>query len=340
MSSGGRRGYAIIGAVNELVRRKALDVGRLRSIIGTSVGAVIGLLLSIGYSSREILHLCFNVDSSSLIGANIGLSEVLSIPITLGAITSESSELSRTLRILVRRSRLAVHHGIVDTDELTFDYLSRHTDIDFQVCAADIQVGVPVYFCTETTPGMSLVAAVCASAAIPMVFTPVDGRYVDGGLVDPYPLHRSPHPPHETLGILLTDSPLEPVQDMPFHDYVMRLFRSVENDRLRKYVERATDHPSGRTIILECPRWSGSPISYVQIGVDGVESHLRRRASRSRVGRSRKKGSVMYTMSEQGLARLLAFIAAHRRRQGEEKNIIEVSKHQDAEVGPANATGR
>jgi NTE family protein len=73
---------------------------------------------------------------------------------------------------------------------VTFAEIHNKTGHSLKIVAADIENGNLKLFSTDTTPSLSVAAAVAASAAIPILFKPilVDGRqYCDGGIVSNLP---------------------------------------------------------------------------------------------------------------------------------------------------------
>ena len=59
ISGGGINGIAIVGAVSEFAKHN--DIGKIKEIIGVSVGSIIALLVSIGYEMEEIEDLFQNI---------------------------------------------------------------------------------------------------------------------------------------------------------------------------------------------------------------------------------------------------------------------------------------
>jgi NTE family protein len=187
LSGGGAKGLAHIGLL------KVLDSAGIHVdyITGTSMGAVLGGLYSIGYTGNDLEAIARNADWELLISNNTPLDEVnieekdefgrylAELPIInwkpslpLGAI--EGQELTKLLGDLTFPV-----HGITSFDSLP---------IPFHCIGADIITGEAV-----TIKHGYLPTAMRASMAIPSVFTPVklDGRLlVDGGLINNFPVRH------------------------------------------------------------------------------------------------------------------------------------------------------
>ncbi len=185
LSGGGAKGLAHIGLL------KVIDSAGIHIdyITGTSMGAVLGGLYSIGYTGNDLEAIARQADWGLLISNNTPLTEinieekgefgryVAELPmvdmkptIPLGAI--EGQELNKLLGDLT----FSVH-GIHNFDSFP---------IPFRCVGADILTGEAV-----TLKSGYLPSAMRASMAIPSVFTPVwvDGHLlVDGGLINNFPV--------------------------------------------------------------------------------------------------------------------------------------------------------
>ena len=156
LGSGGARGYAHIGVMNELDARGYEIV----SVAGSSMGALVGGLYCAG-------HLDDYVDWIS------GLSQ-LDVMRLLDVSLSKPGGMIGAERILAR------------VREILGDTVIEDLEIPFTAVATDLAAGRPVWFQKG-----SLVDAIRASIAIPGVIRPheVDGRLLaDGGILDPLPV--------------------------------------------------------------------------------------------------------------------------------------------------------
>lgn len=156
LGSGGARGYAHIGVMNELDARGYEIV----SVAGSSMGALVGGLYCAG-------RLDDYVDWIS------GLSQ-LDVMRLLDVSLSKPGGMIGAERILAR------------VREILGDTTIEDLDVPFTAVATDLAAGRPVWFQKG-----SLVDAIRASIAIPGVIRPheVDGRLLaDGGILDPLPV--------------------------------------------------------------------------------------------------------------------------------------------------------
>ncbi len=158
-SGGGALGLAHIGAI------KALEEHGIQPkyVAGTSMGAIIGVMYSAGYTADEIMEIV----------KEKRLYKVGHLMTWQSAYWNQGMSTQKTL---LRELREFVPHN-------SFDSLQRQ----FMVCATNVETGMPEYRHT----GGNLIEFVAASSSIPAVFEPIviDGvRYVDGGTVDNLPV--------------------------------------------------------------------------------------------------------------------------------------------------------
>lgn len=158
LSGGGARGFAHIGVLQALE-----EVGIFPDVvIGTSAGAIIGVMYAQGYSPREILKI------------------------------SEQSNLRKVFKLVLPRRGLS-------TQDYVLKQLQQYVpDNDFSALKRKFFVGVTNLNAGkhEIWDQGPLHDLVIASSAVPGVFQPIeiDGRYyVDGGVMNNMPAHPIRH---------------------------------------------------------------------------------------------------------------------------------------------------
>lgn len=193
LSGGGARGLAHIGVLRVL---DSLGI-RPRTVVGTSMGALIGALYASGRSGNEIDSLVRGLHFSTLFHRYT--------PVTLltaGDFTSPVTALSPTFVVEFKGGTLSLQSPVAREPEINallnqillrgnltaagdFDRLPRR----FRAVATDMKKRAPVVMGDG-----DLAEAVRASIAIPVVFAPVDreGRLLlDGGLEANVPIHAA-----------------------------------------------------------------------------------------------------------------------------------------------------
>jgi NTE family protein len=184
LSGGGAKGLAHIGIL------KALDSAGLQIdyVTGTSMGAVIGSLYSVGYSGDSIYQLASQIQWNDLL---------LNRPPLNSFIMEHKDEYGRyALEMPIKNGGLKAPTGLFEAEELWLKFNELYQSvydvkdfndlpIPFKCIATNIVTGQAVVLDKG-----NLMTAVRASMAIPSVFTAVDydgKRLVDGGIVRNFP---------------------------------------------------------------------------------------------------------------------------------------------------------
>lgn len=155
LSSGGPRGWAYIGAIEELESRGY----RITSVAGTSIGSLIGGIYAAG-KLPEVKEWLFNLDAW----------KVFSL-----------------MDISISKNHLVKGDKVISAlKEIVPDVDIRDLPIPYRAVAADLYTGEEVIF--DRGP---LFDAIRASISIPSLFRPVKYGYrtlVDGGIVNTMPI--------------------------------------------------------------------------------------------------------------------------------------------------------
>lgn len=157
LSSGGARGYAHIGAIEELQARGY----EVSSVAGTSMGALVGGLFCTGEGDK-VKDWLLQLTRTKVYA--------------LSDFTLSFSHLVKGERIINALNKLVPDRRIEDLP------------VNFRAIATDLQQAREVVFDRG-----SLYAAIRASISIPTYFSPLQTRtmlLVDGGLTNPLPLNR------------------------------------------------------------------------------------------------------------------------------------------------------
>jgi predicted acylesterase/phospholipase RssA len=173
LSAGGLRGAAHVGVLRRLVQHGI----RIDAIVGVSAGAVVAAYYAaVGLDFDELIH-----DAESFRGRHL---LAHSVRVQIGPrferhLTPLCGVIPDRLGQLERATFDRLHHGIERLGIVCHDLTSRR----------------PRYFSTGSDHGITLGAAVRASASIPHLFPPVsvschgeDLRLTDGGVSDATPV--------------------------------------------------------------------------------------------------------------------------------------------------------
>jgi predicted acylesterase/phospholipase RssA len=188
ISGASSAGFVLLGKLTRLQIDGILDFSQIKTFAGTSIGAVICLLLAIGYSPSQIVcHLKQSSIWEELLNFN-----VVKIFQMKGLFSMQLLENELNKMIVAKVGKLP-----------TFAELN----CNFLCAAFNLTENRLVYFNSIETPSMDAKKAVILSCAIPFLFEPCifeDQRYIDGGILDNFPIRKtfSLFSPQKILGIL------------------------------------------------------------------------------------------------------------------------------------------
>ncbi len=194
LSSGGVKGTAQIGALYRIINdTNWLD--SVETIVGTSVGAVIGLFYILGYTPREILEVALETSLFPEID-NIKFKEIKK---TWGIIDVQKAYLERFGNVVKKKC-----NGTIPT----LKELYEKTGKIFCTVSTDLRRARPAYHDKNTDPDLSVIDAVAMSANIPVLFPKIrykESYHVDGALSDPLPIKRYDDGNTPILAIYITE---------------------------------------------------------------------------------------------------------------------------------------
>ena len=163
LGPGGTGIFTIAG----FLKKHETSLEDIEEISGSSAGAILGLLMSVGYSMDEIINILFSADLSKFIKINV--------------------------------ASFFTNFGFVDTVPIREEFVRlcrcdptfRELDKKFYVAAFCLNTGETMYFSRDTHPDMKAIDAVLMSMSVPLIFS--TGRfeghtYTDGGTTESFPV--------------------------------------------------------------------------------------------------------------------------------------------------------
>ena len=225
MSGGGIKGIAHLGAL------KALDdlnyLIHIDTIAGTSVGALIGCLLCIGYSPIDLFEFILYFDINLLKSVN-------------------PSNLLSSFGLDDGKNFILVLHKLFQAkyinSDITFSDLFKLSKKKLIVSASCINDKKIYYFSHLSHPDMSVLLAIRMSISIPLYFIPVlyDNKlFIDGGCIDNYPIQLFIDDLDNVIGIYVSSVPNETINIINIEDFLINtlhcLFESVVCNSLKGF---------------------------------------------------------------------------------------------------------
>ena len=192
LSGGGVKGLAELGALHYFFEKGLYDPQEVTTYAGTSIGSVISLLCICGFSPMEIFtriyttEYFFETEGQSFWTAlqNVGLLSIDSFTNKIQEMVVEKIGQVPTLKDLYEKTKK-----------------------ELIVAAVDITDEKVVYFSHKSHPELSAVNAVKMSCNLPIIFQKIvyEGHtFVDGGLLDGFPINQIDDGHTPILGVVTT----------------------------------------------------------------------------------------------------------------------------------------
>lgn len=231
LSGGGLKGISHLGALARLEQLGLINLRQIKGISGSSVGAIIGLFITLGFNVEQIKELVYRLNLSKLIDPDLALL-IEHWGMDNGAIIKNYLE--------------KVLFAVTKINNITFSQLYKITGIKFIVTGTCVDTKECTYFSYEHSPDMSVSLAVRISYGLPILFTPItidNKKYIDGSCVNNLPFDPFLDQLNNTIGILLC-STNRTTSDCP-EEYVMALF----NLMVHMYFQKDQQHKH-RTVFV------------------------------------------------------------------------------------------
>jgi NTE family protein len=215
-SGGGMKGIAFIGVLKVLEQYNIIN--SINTYLGCSAGSIIALLVLIGYTHNDLYRLFTNIDLAKY--QDLRMDEFLN---KKGIDSGEN--FMKLITIIVKKK------GI--TAETTFEELFKKTGKSLIVVGSNITRNNCKYFNHIDTPNAKVLQSIRISISYPYFFQPVvyeDELYVDGGLLNHFPIKYFGEDCMDVLGILLHDRKFDEDRinlNHTIEDYTLSLLSAV-----------------------------------------------------------------------------------------------------------------
>jgi len=182
ISGGGPSGVLAYGVASQLARKGFWKLADIKSIYGCSIGAYVGFILSLNYDLEWIDDFVIKRPWEKLvISCTTKLTDIYEKKCLLN-----ERALTDAIIPFLRGKDLA--------ETITLKELYDYNQIDLHMYATDINGSMlkKIDLSYKSHPELQVVKALRMSMAIPVLFQPVfegDGCYIDGGLINNYPLN-------------------------------------------------------------------------------------------------------------------------------------------------------
>lgn len=213
LCGGGVRGICHIGVIKALMEKNCFY--NLDTFAGTSIGAIIILLIVIGYNPDEIMEIIRNVDIGKMKSINFA-----------NFISSYGFDKGDKMDFIL--SRLLKAKGF--SENITFAELYNFNKKKMIFPTVCVNNGEIIYLSHDKTPDLPVKIGARMSACIPIFFSPISykgNEYIDGGCIDNYPIHLFKNRMSEVIGIFLSNSQLIHVGLKSMDTYLLQLIKTI-----------------------------------------------------------------------------------------------------------------
>lgn len=181
---GGCKAIAFVGAYEEAFSRGVF----FTELAGTSAGAIIAAFIAAGATPQQLKDIIKNTDFEMFVKDSVRPNITEKLILNKLGLTSKGLSCCHNVRKNFGLHPLNVLENFIE--EQLGKFLKKSQEVRFidlipnlHIISADLYTHSIKIWSKEDTPTERVAKAVCASCAIPLYFIPIDGRYVDGGLL-------------------------------------------------------------------------------------------------------------------------------------------------------------
>lgn len=237
-SGGGTKIYTFLGFLRYLNETEEHFSKNIKSVIGTSAGSFIALLICLNYSYNEIEKILINIKINKF--KDIKADNILNFFDNYGI--DDGNYFNKIFKIVVKAK--------TGNEKITFKELYEFSDKKLVITAVCLNKFKSEYFSYETHPDMDIITAIMMSGCVPFFFKPIlyqDCYYIDGALLNHYPICYFDKELDKTYGMLVSDILDDTTEINNIKDYIL----AVISCQFINSVRNCYDKYKNNTIKLE-----------------------------------------------------------------------------------------
>lgn len=226
ISGGGVKIIASLGVIKYLKENDLLK--SIKNYYGTSAGSIICLMLTLGFELEEMVKFIENFDLDKLIIVN---TENLFTTFNV----CENTKIEKVIKLFLNfklNNQNDVITPKINYENITMKELYNKTNKYLSITSTCLTTQEAVYISHETFPNIPVWKAILMSCSIPLIFKPIkweDKLYVDGGLIDNFPLFNIKlNEIKYTLGIQINlNCKPSSLEEQNIYNYVINLIEII-----------------------------------------------------------------------------------------------------------------
>lgn len=216
ISGGGLNGYYFLGSLKYLYENNLLNI---KTIFGVSIGAVICFLLVIGYDINFLCSLFSKINIQKYI-PEINVDNILDEYYFF-----DNNKFDKIIEYLTKKKNLSTN--------ITLQELYNLTNIELIIGTSNISNSK--YECISHTnyPTLHVLTALKMSYAIPIIFKPIihnNMYYVDGALMNNFPIKYFKKDIKNTIGITILNNNIQITDIMSYFKYITKAITSSKHN--------------------------------------------------------------------------------------------------------------
>lgn len=221
-SSGGIQGLAFVSGLKYLCDIKFIDLENINNFVGTSIGAILGFLLLIGYTPDELVIFFSNYDFKNL-EPNFSIDFIIN---DFGM--DDGNNIIELLKFFFEKK--------YKLKTITMNELFILTKKKFIINSTNLNTEKETILSYETTPDLCVFTAIRMSISIPLIYTPVlynNEHYGDGAISNCILLNKCN--PKTTIGFLIDTKNYVQTPVTSIKDIIVKTIRIISNRYIPKY---------------------------------------------------------------------------------------------------------
>jgi predicted acylesterase/phospholipase RssA len=230
-SGGGYKGLSYLGIVKFLEEKDLLK--NITGFYGTSIGAILATLISIGYTYTELKYCINKLNIENLIDINtLDINHMFE---KWGLI--EPNKFYLLIKLLIEKK--------IGTPNITFTQHYKTYGKNLIITGSNITKMCAEYFSHTETPDMLIHDAIKISTCIPIIFKPIvynNNHYLDGAIYDNYPFQyaKKHYPKTDILGIHINYSSDKTERQLDCFEVFIKsiilcLIHNIDNSEYKRY---------------------------------------------------------------------------------------------------------
>jgi len=231
ISGGGIKIISALGVIKYLEEKDLIK--NIKNFYGTSAGSLLCLLLVLNFNSSEIIKFTENFDFNKIFIVNTdNFFSNFNI--------CDNLKLEKVIKLFINfklgHTSTTINQNYLLNDNkyenITMNELFLHTFKHLIITTVSLKFKKAIYIDHITFPNLPVWKAILMSCSIPLIFKPIEWEndlYIDGGLIDNFPLFNIPRDEIKyTLGIeILLDMNETDICFTNIYDYILNLIKII-----------------------------------------------------------------------------------------------------------------